>query len=483
MNRLFIFSTFLAASLAYSSMAFADSDVTAEQKAQNTPSGWTNVSLPQIPTITKANTVTITDFGASTSSNDNTAAIQKALDAVPAEGGMVVVPKGTWLCGPIMIKAKTVLHLAKGATLKLLPLGKYPGTENYMQYTTKKVKLEDFINLKDKTTADLIIEGEDKETSVIDGQGAPWWALRDKGGDFKKVFGNIKRGAIVRFDRGSRFLVRNLTVQNAPGTNITCGLGGKGTDCTIHDVIIREPASELQYSETNPEGMNPSHNTDGIPVWASHVNIYNCDISNGDDNVVIDKNGQYVHVWNCKFGTGHGASVGSYTQNVKHIIFDNITMNGTASGVRLKTGINSDGTLRGGGEEDFVFSNITMTNVKNPFSIDCYYDKKYTTPEQDKANTRPLDSTTPTYNGILLKNIKTTDVCKNNAIFLYGRPESHIKNITLDNVQISAKKGISVQFVDNLRFINGSKITVTKGDLWLSKYDATISDECGATLP
>ena len=35
MNRLFIFSTFLAASLAYSSMAFADSDVTAEQKAQN----------------------------------------------------------------------------------------------------------------------------------------------------------------------------------------------------------------------------------------------------------------------------------------------------------------------------------------------------------------------------------------------------------------------------------------------------------------
>lgn len=95
--------------------------------------------------------------------------------------------------------------------------------------------------------------------------------------------------------------------------------------------------------------------------------------------------------------------MGSYTQNVKHIIFDNITMNGTASGVRLKTGINSDGTLRGGGEEDFVFSNITMTNVKNPFSIDCYYDKKYTTPEQDKANARPLDSTTPTYNGILLK--------------------------------------------------------------------------------
>ena len=33
---------------------------------------------------------------------------------------------------------------------------------------------------------------------------------------------------------------------------------------------------------------------------------------------------------------------------------------------------------------------------------------------------------------------------------LIGRPESHIKNVTLDNVQISAKKGIDIRFVDNL---------------------------------
>ncbi len=222
MNRLFIFSTFLAASLAYSSMAFADSDVTAEQKAQNTPSGWTNVSLPQIPAITKANTVMITDFGASTSSSDNTAAIQKALDAVPAEGGMVVVPKGIWLCGPIMIKAKTVLHLAKGATLKLLPLGQYPGTENYMQYVSKKVKFEDFINLKDKNTSDLIIEGEDKETSVIDGQGAlPGGRCATKAATSRKCLGTssagpscASTGAAVSSSVTSRY--RMLPVQTSP---------------------------------------------------------------------------------------------------------------------------------------------------------------------------------------------------------------------------------------------------------------------------
>lgn len=64
-------------------------------------------------------------------------------------------------------------------------------------------------------------------------------------------------------------------------------------------------------------------------------------------------------------------------------------MNGTTAGIRMKTGINSGGTLRGGGEEDWKFTNFTMTKVKNPFSIDCYYDKKYNSdPAVDKANAR-----------------------------------------------------------------------------------------------
>ena len=158
-------------------------------------------------------------------------------------------------------------------------------------------------------------------------------------------------------------------------------------------------------------------------------------------------------------------------------------MNGTTAGVRLKTGINSDGTLRGGGEEDFKFTNFTMTKVANPFSMDCYYDKKYNAdPAVDKANARELDGTTPTYNGILLQNIKTTDVCSGNAIFLIGRPESHIKNVTLDNVQINAKKGIDIRFVDNLIFKNGSKITVSNnGTMWVKNFDSTVDDQCDAT--
>ena len=467
MKKSIIKTVVLAALMALPMFAKAQTfaGITAEQNAQNTPEGWTAVELPQLPAITSANTFNIKDYGASTSAADNTKAIQKALDAVPTTGGMVVIPAGTWMFGStdqmtsktevLSIKSKTVLHLCKGATLKLVEYGKAPNNKTI------------FIGCKNKNQSDIVIEGEGV-TSIIDGQGTRWWQARDK----KETF---NPGAMIRFEKGSRFLIRNLKVQNTPGVNITLSNSNGANNGTIHDVTIYNPSSETKTEQ-------PSHNTDGISIWGHHMNIYNCNISTGDDNVVCDDNAQYIHVWNCDFGTGHGASIGSFTKNIKHVWFDNITMNGTTAGIRMKTGINSDGTLRGGGEEDWKFTNFTMTKVKNPFSIDCYYDKKYNSdPAVDKANARTKDGTTPTYNGILLQNVKTTDVCDGNAIFLIGRPESPIKNVTLDNVQISAKKGIDIRFVDNLVFKNNSKITCQSGKLWIRQYDSTVDDQCDAT--
>ena len=467
MNRKMIKTIVLAALMAVPFFAKAQTfaGITTEQNAQNTPAGWTAVNLPQLPAITSANTFNIKVYGASTSAADNTKAIQKALDAVPSTGGMVVIPAGTWMFGStdqmtsktevLSIKSKTVLHLCAGATLKLVEYGKAPNNKTV------------FIGCKNKNQSDIVIEGEG-ETSIIDGQGTRWWKARDN----KETF---NPGAMIRFEKGSRFLIRNLKVQNTPGVNITLSNSNGANNGTVHDVTIYNPSSETKTEQ-------PSHNTDGISIWGQHMNIYNCNISTGDDNVVCDNDAQYIHVWNCKFGTGHGASIGSYTKNIKHVWFDNIDMNGTTAGIRMKTGINSDGTLRGNGEEDWKFSNFTMTNVKNPFSIDCFYDKNYNSdPAVDKANARALDSTTPTYNGILLQNVKTTDVCEGNAIFLIGRPESHIKNVTLNNVQISAKKGIDIRFVDNLVFKNNSKITCQSGKLWIRQYDSTVDDQCDAT--
>ena len=474
MNKTFFKNMVLAAlmTLPVHAKAQTFAGITAEQNAQNTPEGWTAVALPQLPAITSANTFNIKDYGASTSATDNTKAIQKALDAVPTTGGMVVIPAGTWMFGSadqmtsktevLSIKSKTVLHLCAGATLKLVEYGKAPNN---------KTVFIGGLN-KGKNITDIVIEGEG-ETSIIDGQGARWWLAKEQGETFNP-------GAMIRFEQGKRFLLRNFKIQNTPGVNITISNSGKASHATIHDVTISEPASEAGKGKA-------SHNTDGISIWGPYVNIYNCNISNGDDNVVCDNDAQYIHVWNCYFGTGHGASIGSFTENVKHVWFDNISMNGTTAGIRMKTGQDIDKTtnkvtLRGGGEEDWKFTNFTMTKVKNPLSIDCFYDKNYNSdPAVDKANARALDSTTPTYNGIYLQNVKTTDVCDGNAIFFVGRPESHIKNVTLDNVQISAKKGIDIRFVDNLVFKNGSKITVSSGAMWLKKFDSTYEDQCNAT--
>ncbi len=469
MNKTFFKNMVLAALMTLPVLAKAQTfaGITAEQNAQNTPEGWTAVELPQLPAITSANTFNIKDYGASTSAADNTKAIQKALDAVPTTGGMVVIPAGTWMFGStdqmtsktevLSIKSKTVLHLCAGATLKLVEYGKAPNNKTV------------FIGCKNKgkNVTDVVIEGEG-ETSIIDGQGARWWLAKEQSETFNP-------GAMIRFEQGQRFLLRNFKIQNTPGVNITISNSGKASHATIHGVTISEPASEAGKGKA-------SHNTDGVSIWGPYVNIYNCNISNGDDNVVCDNDAQYIHVWNCNFGTGHGASIGSYTKNIKHVWFDKITMNGTTAGIRMKTGINNDGTLRGGGEEDWKFTNFTMNKVKNPLSIDCFYDKNYNSdPAVDKANARALDSTTPTYNGIYLQNVKTTDVCDGNAIFFVGRPESHIKNVTLDNVQISAKKGIDIRFVDNLVFKNGSKIKVSSGAMWLKKFDSTYEDQCNAT--
>ncbi len=455
-----VLAAFMALAMTAHAQTFAG--ITAEQNAQNTPDGWTAVNLPVLPEITSANTITVTGLS---ETEDNTKAIQAALDKVPTTGGMVVIPAGTWLFGSsdqmtsstevLSIKSKTVLHLCAGATLKLVEYGKAPNNKTL------------FIGCKNKNQSDIVIEGEGT-TSVIDGQGARWWKARDN----KETF---NPGAMIRFEKGSRFLVRNLKIQNTPGVNLTLSNSNGANHFTVHDVTISNPASDTKTEQ-------PSHNTDGISIWGHHVNIYDCNICTGDDNVVCDSYAQYVHVWNCYFGTGHGASIGSYTSNVKHLWFDQITMVGTTSGIRMKTGINTDGTLRGGGEEDWKFTNFTMTKIPSPFSIDCYYDKQYSSdPATDEANARTKDSTTPTYNGILLQNVKTTDVCTGKAIFLVGRPESHIQNVTLDNVQISAKTGIDIRFVDNLVFKNGSKITVSSGKMWVTNYGSTYDDQCNAT--
>src|SRR5437867_1359281 len=73
--------------------------------------------LPKIP----EKTFNVRDHGAKGSGTvDDTAALQAAIDAArKAGGGIVEVPAGNYLSGPLHLASKLNLHLASGATLTM----------------------------------------------------------------------------------------------------------------------------------------------------------------------------------------------------------------------------------------------------------------------------------------------------------------------------------------------------------------------------
>lgn len=429
--------------------------VTDEAANQNTPQSWAAVELPR-----GINTDNVNILSNLSSSGDNTDVIQAALDAVPADGGVVVIPKGTWLSGRLTLKSKTVLHLQAGCTLKMLPK-----TQWEAKYAGSTEKKQAFIRCY-KNASDIVLEGESQSSCILDGQGEEWWIVRDQYGKDSQEWKTLDRPGFFDNQMGlERFLIKNLTFKNSPTVNVRIGKEEKGKNTTIHDITILAPASELKYNSSNAlgQGLNPSHNTDGIPVWTKLVNIYKCTINNGDDNVVMDSGAQYVHIWDCDFGIGHGASMGSYTSDMNNILWEDIRLNGTTAGIRLKTQRGRSGDVH-----DIIYRNITMKNVKTPISIDVYYDGKPSTPGE--ATKEDVTSTTPFFNKILIQNVTATG-STDNAIYLYGLPESYIQDVTFDNVNVTSPKGMFMAYSSGVKFVNNCKISPAT---FATRYNADV---------
>jgi hypothetical protein len=431
-------------------------NVDQEITQQNTPDQWEAVLLPQLPEMTNDNTFNISDFGATTSSTDNTTSIQAALNAVPSTGGMVVIPAGKFLTGPLTIKAKTILHLAKDATLQMLPYGIWPEGDRAF-----------IVNDADDGGSDIIIEGEDKESSVIDGQGEPWWKA------FEADETTVRPYAMIHLTGNSqRFLIRNIKLSNAPAYNIKFDTKGN-THGTVHDLLVRNPPSGNSETYT---GTVHSHNTDGISISGRLVNIYDCDISTGDDDIVLKSNTRYIHVWNCMIGEGHGVSLGSQTGGINNVIVEDCTFKGTF-GFKIKTARDRSGDVH-----DIIFRNSTLEVTRNPILMYCWYQQHNIWPHT--ATAEEVTATTPFIHDILIQNIVskgTTNTSKSPIygypINIYGLPESAIKRVVFDNVQMEAKKDMLLAFCD-VYFVNGCKINgKNPADAIQVQQDAVLHDD------
>lgn len=360
----------------------------------------------------------VTAYGAKADGvTKDTHAIQAAIDACAAKGGGTVrLASGTFLTGPIVLKSHITLEVDAGATL----LGSqaradYPEVEELREKALQPL-------LSATNAEHIVIHGG----GTIDGNGKPWWDAvyaHRAGSNFVAAM----RPRLILFDHCKHVLIENMTIQNSASWQVV--------PYYSDDVVIRN--SKILAPARSP-------NTDGIdPFSSSHVTISHMTIDTGDDNIAI-KSGQPnspgpdapstdITITDCTFLHGHGMSMGSeIAGGVQRVRARRIQFKDTASGVRIKS--NRD---RGGDIGNFDFRDLTMENVGTPILITEYYPH---IPQHDTA--QPVTRLTPRFHDIHIGNLKATGAKEAGTIV--GLPESPITTVTLDHVEISAQKGMTV---------------------------------------
>ena len=394
---------------------------------------------PAMPVIPPA-IFNVTNYGAAGNGvKDNTTNLQAALDAAAAAGGGIVeLPAGIYLSGPITLHNCINLRLDDGAVLEMLPFGTYPGGDTNAQT---------FIGCNQ--VHDLEISGR----GAIDGQGAAWWAAR-------KTNSKLVRPMMLNLYSANRLFIHDITFQNPPYHH--CGLRENGGNITISNLTVNT--------------TYPSPNTDGLNFVGTNSIIENCHITCGDDNIAMGATGPIndLLITNCVFGFGHGVSLGSSVRNgASNLVVANCSFNGGTFGLRLKADKDSGGLVR-----NLFYHDITMTNVQMPILIYSYYKTaggaakiSHFTPAQVAAmEAQPVTATTPVWRDITFSNITANGTVAGGTI--WGCPEMAVSNINFIRVNINAPGPFNIYNARGIRFENcdirlkdGQKFTMYNADV------------------
>lgn len=388
-----------------------------------------------------AATFNVRDFGAAGDGKTfDTAAVQKALDACQASGGMVEFPAGTYLCKPLNVYAKTTVQLDAGAVLQAST-----NQTDFMKTPDDwtKAKSSDFVPfISGKDLTDVIFTGG----GVIDGGGSVWWGEAEKARQIKPGY-TLPRPNLVSLEHCKHVRIENITLQNSPKFHLV------PTDC--EDLVI-----------SNVTILAPEHaaNTDAIDPSGRHILITHCKLDVGDDNVAIkagrkapgrDFESEDITVTDCTFLHGHGMSIGSETAGgVRNVTVKNCMFENTENGLRIK----SD-SRRGGLVENISYEDITMSNVNPAITLTCLYQQN-SAGDAKQQSAAAAGNKIPVYRDIRIKNLTAT--CPKAAGLVWGLPESCISNVVLENVKITAAKSFDVRNAKDIRLKNVS-VTVAEG--------------------
>jgi alpha-L-rhamnosidase len=379
----------------------------------------------------------------------NTAAIQKAIDALATNGGgTVVIPKGEFLSGAIYLKPGVNLHLDKGAVLK--------GSADIMDYPELMTRIEGHFQvwvpaLVNASNVDhLRITGK----GTIDGGGEPFWDAFGQAFRTNRLTTNldVKRPRNIFIRDSKDVQVGGISLRDSGFWNIHLF---RCMDVLVKDVDIRGPIRA------------PS--TDGIDVDSCrNVTIKNSYISVVDDNICLKGNKEptalddktvppveHIRISGCTFGLGAcSLTVGSEATVVRDVVMENCTLTGTNRNCVLKL------KLRPDTEEHY--ENITVRNIKvqNPNAqlVSIAGWGQYLDFEGRPAPGQWVTNVT-------MENITGTlhDFGK-----VDGPRKSTIENLTFKNINITlANPALVVRNVKNLKFtgvkINGKAYTGEPG--------------------
>ncbi|HEY4720509.1 MAG TPA: glycoside hydrolase family 28 protein, partial [Anaerolineae bacterium] len=258
---------------------------------------------------------------------------------------------------------------------------------------------------------------------AIDGRGLRWWQ--------RFIAGTLDhpRPRLISFANCNNVLIEGITATNSPSWTIN---PVRCTNVTVNQVTIINPAD--------------SPNTDGInPDSCSEVRISNCYVSVGDDCITLKSGVETedpdkrtpcanVAITNCIIAHGHGGVVigSEMSGGVRNVVISNCVFIGTDRGIRLKSRRG-----RGGVVEDIRVSNIVMTDVLCPFTLNLYYAcGAWGNAEVADKRPQPITEGTPHFRHIQLSHITAREV-KYAAAFVYGLAEMPVEDILLSDISIS----------------------------------------------
>lgn len=372
-----------------------------------------NVQEPVIPAVCQILKANLTASGGALAAADegklDTARIQQALDRC-AKGEAVELSsdgvKNAFLSGPLKIDRAVTLLVDRGVTLfaSRNPRDFDARAEACGTVDEKGGGCKALITVtapNAAVTGDGVIDGRGGDKLI--GQDRSWWDLAEEA----RKGGKQNCFRMIVAERADNFILYRITLRNSPNFHVVVS---KTDGFTAWGVKIDTPPH--------------ARNTDGIdPSGSTNVTITRSWIRDGDDNVAIKAGGAgpatNMSIVDDHFYYGHGMSIGSETfAGANHILVSDLTMDGTTSGIRIKSDVK-----RGGLVEDVTYRNVCMREIKRPIDISPFYEK----------SGKQTGELIPEYQNIYLRGVHDVTPGK---VVMDGLDAAHVSSIWLDGVDI-----------------------------------------------